>query len=125
MIADLPPRLWRRAKAIKNMRFLSDCVGAGMRIPGATFLILGFILCFAIDDWEFVGLAPMAVGLILLAIAEKKASTLALAQAASFAQMEKQAPRPPQKPLPTADTTELSSEVLQLLERLNRSSKLR
>jgi 8-oxo-dGTP diphosphatase len=119
------PSLWRRAKAIKNVRFLSDFIGVGMRIPGTTLLILGFVLCFTIDEWEFIGLIPMATGLILLAIAEKKASALALAQAAPFAQMEKQAPRPSQKQLPTADTIDLSSEVLQLLERLNRNSKLR
>ena len=35
--------------------------GVGMRIPGATLLILGFVLCFAIDDWEFVGLIPMGM----------------------------------------------------------------
>ena len=93
MIADVRPSLWKRAKAIKNERFLSDFFGVGMRIPGAALLILGFGLCFVIDDWEFVGLVPMAIGLMLLAIAEKKASALALAQAASFAQMEKQAPR--------------------------------
>ncbi|KRR18697.1 hypothetical protein CQ13_09570 [Bradyrhizobium retamae] len=95
-----------------------------MRIAGATLLILGLVLCFAIDDWEFIGLFPMAIGLILLAVAERKASALALAQAASFA-LEKQAPRPFQKQLPTADTIELSSEVIQLFERLDRSSKLR
>jgi hypothetical protein len=96
-----------------------------MRIPGAALLILGFVLCFAIDDWEFVGLAPMAVGFVLLAVAEKQASTLALAQAAFFTPIEKQAPRPSQKPFSPTDTIEHSSEVLQLLERLNRSSKLR
>ena len=78
-----------------------------------------------IDGWEFIGLVPLAIGLTLLAIAEKKASALALAQATSLAQMEKQAPRASQKQLPTVDKIELSSEVLQLLERLNRSSKLR
>jgi hypothetical protein len=105
--------------------FLSGFIGVGMRIPAAVLLILGLALCFAIDECEFIGLFPMAVGLILLAIAEKKASALALAQAASFAQMEKQAPRPSQKQVPTADSIELSSEVVQLLERLNRSSKPR
>ncbi len=78
-----------------------------------------------IDDWEFIGLVPMAIGLALLAIAEKKASALALAQATSLAKMEKQPPRSSQKQLPSADKIELSSEVLQLLERLNRNSKLR
>jgi hypothetical protein len=105
--------------------FLSGFIGVGMRIPAAVLLILGLALCFAIDECEFIGLFPMAVGLILLAIAEKKASALALAQAASFAQMEKQAPRPSQKQVPTADSIELSYEVVQLLERLNRSSKPR
>lgn len=95
-----------------------------MRIPGAALLIFGFSLCFAIDDWEFVGLIPMVVGLILLTIAEKKASALALAQVASFVQIEEQAPRPFQHHLPAAGSMDLSSEVLQLLERLNRSSKL-
>ncbi|WP_213287257.1 hypothetical protein [Bradyrhizobium sp. sGM-13] len=125
MIANTRPSLWRRAKANKNVRFLSNFIGVRMRIAGATLLILGFVLCFAIDDWEFIGLFPMAIGLILLAIAERKASALALAQAASRAQMEKQAPRPSQKQLPTADVIEVSSEVLQLLEKLNRSSKPR
>ena len=125
MIADVRPSLWKRAKATKNERFLSDFFGVGMRIPGAALLILGFGSCFVIDDWEFIGLVPMAIGLALLAIAEKRASALALTQATSFAQMEKQAPRASQKQLPTADKIELSSEVLQLLERLNRSSKLR
>jgi hypothetical protein len=125
MIADTRPTLWRRAKAIKNVRFFSDSIGVGMRIPGTTLLTLAFVLCFAIEDWEFIGVIPMTIGLILLALAEKKASALALAEAASFAQIEKQVPRPSQKQLPTADTTELSSEVRQLLERLNRSSKLR
>jgi len=96
-----------------------------MRILGATLLIVGFGLCFAIDDWEFIGLVPMAVGLTLLTIGEKKASTLALAQAALLAQMEKKTICLPQKKSPAADNIELSAEVLQLLERLNRSSKLR
>ena len=96
-----------------------------MRILGAALLILGFGLCFAIDDWEFIGLVPIAVGLTFLTIGEKKASTLALAQATVLAQMEKKTVRLPQKKLSTADNMELSSEVLQLLERLNRSSKLR
>jgi hypothetical protein len=96
-----------------------------MRILGAALLILGFALCFVIDDWEFIGLVPMAIGLTLVAIAERKASALVLAQATSFAQMEKQAPPASQERLPTADKIELNSEVLQLLERLNRSSKLR
>ena len=95
MIADIRPSLWRRSKANKNVRFLSDFVGVGMRIPGATLLILGFGLCFVIDDWEFIGLVPMAIGLTLLTIAEKKASALALAQATSFAQIEKQDRVPP------------------------------
>ena len=125
MIADARPSLWRCAKAIRNGRFFSYFVGAEMRISGAALLVLGFTLCFAIEEWEFLGLIPMTVGVILLAIAEKRASALALAQAASFAQIEKQAPRPSQKQLPAADTTELSPEVRQLLERLNRSSKLR
>jgi hypothetical protein len=124
MIAGVRPSLWKRAKATKNERLFCDFFGVGMRIPGAALLILGFGLCFVIDEWEFVGLVPMAIGLTLLAIAEKKASALALAQATSFAQMEK-APRASQKHLPTADKIELSSEVQQLLERLNRSSKLR
>ncbi len=96
-----------------------------MRIPGAVLLILGFSLCFAIDDWEFVGLVPMVIGLVLLTIAEKKASTLALAQVGSFAQIEKRAVRRSRHQLPEADSMELSTEVSQLLERLNRSSKLR
>ena len=100
-------------------------LGWGCVFLGQLFLSSVSGLCFAIDEWEFVGLIPMAIGLILMAIAEKKASALALAQAGSFAQMEKQAPRPSQQQLPTADKMELSSEVLQLLERLNRSSKLR
>jgi hypothetical protein len=108
-----------------KMRFLSDYIGVGMRIPGAALLILGLGSCFVIDDWEFIGLVPLAIGLALLAIAEKKASALALAQATSLAKMEKQPPRASQKQLPTADKIELSSEVLQLLERLNRNSKLR
>jgi hypothetical protein len=107
------------------VRFLSDFTEVGMRIPGAALLILGFVLCFVIDEWEFVSLIPMAIGLILLIIAEKKASALALAQVRSFASMENQVPRPSQNRLPMVDSKELSSEVLQLLERLNRSSKLR
>ena len=96
-----------------------------MRILGVALLTLGLGLCFAIDDWEFIGLVPVAIGFTLLTIGEKKASALALAQAALIAQAERQAVRRPQKQLRTADGTELSSEVLQLLERLNRSSKLR
>jgi hypothetical protein len=107
------------------MGAFSGFFGVRMRISEAALLILGFGLCFVIDDWEFVGLVPMAIGLTLLAIAEKKASALALAQARSFAQTEKQAPGASQKQLPTADKIELSSEVQQLLERLNRISKLR
>jgi hypothetical protein len=64
---------------------------------GQLFLSL---LCFAIDDWEFVGLIPMVIGLILLTIAEKKASALALAQVASLTQIEEQAPRPSPHQLP-------------------------
>ena len=125
MTADTRPSLWRRLKANRNVRFLGGSVGVGMRILGATLLIVGFGLCFAIDDWEFIGLVPMAVGLTLLTIGEKKASTLALAQAALLAQMEKKTVCLPQKQSSTADNMELSAEVLQLLERLNRSSKLR
>jgi cadmium resistance protein CadD (predicted permease) len=97
-----------------------------MRILGAALLILGFALCFfAIEEWEFIGLVPMAIGFTVLAIGEKRASTLALAQAALIAQREKRAVRFPQKQLPTVDNIELSSEVLQLLEKLNRRSNLR
>jgi len=124
MTADTRLSLWRRLKANRNVRFLGGSVGVEMRILGATLLIVGFGLCFAIDDWEFIGLVPMAVGLTLLTIGEKKASTLALAQAALLAQMEKKTICLPQKQSSAADN-ELSAEVLQLLERLNRSSKLR
>ena len=96
-----------------------------MRVLGVALLTLGLGLCFAIDDWEFIGLVPVAIGFTLLTIGEKKASALALTQAALIAQAERQPVRRPQKQLPTADSTELSPEVLQLLERLNRSSKLR
>lgn len=96
-----------------------------MRVLGVALLTLGLGLCFAFDDWEFIGLVPMAIGFTFLTIGEKKASALALAQAALIAQAERKAVRRPQKRLPTADNMELSSEVLQLLERLNRSSKLR
>ena len=100
-------------------------IGVGMRIPGAALLILGLFLCFAIDEWEFVGLIPMGIGLILLTIAEKKASALALAQVGSFERIDKRIPPTPQNQLSTGDTVQLSSEVLQLLERLNRSSRPR
>jgi multisubunit Na+/H+ antiporter MnhG subunit len=96
-----------------------------MRILGATLLILGFAICFAIEDGEFFGLVPTAIGVVLLIIAEKRQSDLALAQAAFIAETEKQAPRLTQKQLPTAEKIELNSEVLELLERLNRTSKLR
>ena len=112
-----------RGKVNKNVRFLNDFIGVGMRIPGAALLILGLFLCFAIDDLEFVGLIPMGIGLILLTIAEKKA--LALAQVGSFERIDKRIPPTPQNHLPTADTVQLSSEALQLLERLNRSSRPR
>ena len=119
------PSLLTHGKANKNVRFLNDFIGVGMRIPGAALLILGLFLCFAIDDLEFVGLIPMGIGLILLTIAEKKASALALAQVGSFERIDKRIPPTPQNQLPTADTVQLSSEVLQLLERLNRSSRPR
>ena len=107
------------------MHLLNDFVGVGMRVAGAALLILGYLSCFAIDDWEFVGLIPMGIGVICLTIAENKASALSLAEAASFKQIDKRAPSPSQTQLPRADASELSSEVLQLLERLNRSSKPR
>ena len=123
--SQIPPKLVTHGKANKNVRFLNDFIGVGMRIPGAALLILGLFLCFAIDDWEFVGLIPMGIGLILLTIAEKKASALALAQVGSFERIDKRIPPTSQNHLPTADTVQLSSEVLQLLERLNRSSRPR
>jgi hypothetical protein len=75
-----------------------------MRIPGAALLILGLFLCFAIDDLEFVGLIPMGIGLILLTIAEKKASALALAQVGSFERRDKRFRLRRRIILPTADT---------------------
>lgn len=87
-----------------------------MRVLGVALLTLGLGLCFAIDDWEFIGLVPVAIGFTLLTIGEKKASALALAQAALIAQAERQPVRRPQKQLSKADNVELSSEVLQLLE---------
>jgi len=122
MTANTRPSLWRRIKANRNTRFSGGSIGVGMRILGTALLILGLGLCFAIDDWEFIGLVPMAVGVTLQTIGEKRASTLALAKVTLLAQMEKKATRHPQK---HTDNMELSADVLQLLERLNRSSKLR
>lgn len=96
-----------------------------MRVLGGALLTLGLGLCFAIDDCEFIGLVPVAIGFTLLTIGEKKASALALTRAALIAPAARQSVRRPQKQLPPADSTELSPEVLQLLERLNRSSKHR
>ena len=96
-----------------------------MRIAGSALLVLGFLSCFATDEWEFVGLIPMGIGVICLAIAENRVSALSLAEVASFKRIDKRAPSPSRNQLPAVDASELSSEVLQLLERLNRSSRSR
>jgi hypothetical protein len=97
-----------------------------MRITGAALLILGLLLSFSVEDWEAVGLIPTGIGLILLTIAENQASALGSTEVETFdQQMKKRVAPPSQTQLPTADPMLLSPEVLQLLERLSRSSSQR
>jgi hypothetical protein len=104
-----------------------------MRIVGAVFLILGLLFSFSIDDWEVVGhvpmligFIPMDIGIVLLAIAEKRAPALATEVVSFKRHMDKRTPPPSQNRSPIADAMPLNSdEVLQLLDELNRSSRAR
>jgi len=97
-----------------------------MRIAGTVFFVVGLIIVFSVDDWEavdvvpaFIGTLPMAIGVVLIAIAKKPLPPPSAKVAAFKAQMNKQT----HKQLPSAHETWLSPEVQQLFERLQRNSK--
>ena len=92
-----------------------------MRILGIVLVLVGFLLCVAIEDWEASGLIPIGIGIILVTVAKKHEEAFSLAET----KIERTLPPPKQNQLLADETVQLSPEVLQLLERLSRNSKPR
>ena len=87
-----------------------------MRILGAAILIAGLLLCVSDDDGEPLGVIPMVAGLIILALGERRAKTLALAKV----KMGPGALGPMRNALLKPAPEQLSPEVQELFERLKR-----
>lgn len=90
-----------------------------MRTLGAVILVAGLLLYVAEDDVEPLSVIPMVVGLIILAIGERQAKTLALAKV----KMDQGLSAPKRNGLLEAIPDQLSPEVRELFERLGRKPK--
>ena len=51
-----------------------------MNAVGAAVLVLGALLCVAVEDGELLGIVPMASGVMMLAVAQRRAKALELAK---------------------------------------------
>ena len=90
-----------------------------MNAVGAVVLLIGAVLCVAIEDGELLGIVPMASGVMMLAVAKRRAKALELAKV----KFDKGLPPPSRNALLESPPENLSPEVKEMLEKLARKPR--